>query len=312
MRLSAAFSLIRPTVETLPSIRGALNILESVSGAVSARSPVPLACLGIVLLFDRTVFAEPAPRAAILSPTVSTGAPPGLGGEVERALRADLDALEIVDTIGTPRLSAAELQIAVGCVGETAACLRAVAQELEVEVLVSSRIDRAGDELVLGAAMFDARAQGEPRREVRRARGPRAEAELLDSIDGLVRELFGLPAASVARGPQAAPAGGAEAITSPAVAPAHGRGPSWVAISAGGLAVALLGAGGIVGLVANGSRNEYARAPAIDRSAVDRAIGIFDRAEGQATAANVLFLAGAVGAAAAVILFIAQGSGSAE
>jgi hypothetical protein len=133
------------------------------------------------------------PRAAALGATASTPEVEPLAGAVERVLRAELDRLNVVNTAGTPALELAELQLAVGCVGETPSCLTSIAKQLEVELLLLTRLDRSGDETVMTVSMFDLRKPETVKSGVRRASGGRVDSMLLEQVDGLLRELFGLP-----------------------------------------------------------------------------------------------------------------------
>jgi hypothetical protein len=153
-----------------------------------------IAVLGLLLLAGSQAAAQDAPSAAILQTAIGDGVREGFGGAVDRILRARIDALGPVHTRGSVSLDIGEVQLALGCVGETPECLTQVAEQLEVEVLLLPNIDLAGSELVLSVARFD-RASGQTQRVVRRAGGSEAETQILDTVDSLVRELFGMPAA---------------------------------------------------------------------------------------------------------------------
>jgi hypothetical protein len=142
-----------------------------------------------VLLVVAPAFAQSLPSAAVFSATASEGVSSSTNGAVDRLLRARLDELHVVRVQSGVSLDLGEAQLALGCIGETAECLRPIAEQIEVDVLVLPSLDRAGGEQVLGILLFDSR-DGSLRRAVRRTRD---EVELLDTIEGALRELFGLP-----------------------------------------------------------------------------------------------------------------------
>lgn len=254
---------------------------------------IPLILLASALAAVLTALAAPAsaeelPRAAALPATASVRDVEPLAGAIDRVLRADLDRLQVVNTAGTPALALAELQLAVGCVGETPACLAAVAQQLEVDILILTSLDRAGDETVLTVSIFDKRKDQNIRRGVRRASGGKTESELLASIDGLLRELFGLPPAPVKPIAEIAP----KEKTLPM--------PALIVGGAGGVALI---AGGIFGAMSNGTESDFVNAPKNTRADVDAAIAIRDRAESQATTGNVLIGVGVAAIVAGAVLY---------
>jgi hypothetical protein len=251
----------------------------------------------IVAAWSARAYAE-LPKAAVLAPTPSNAVLASLAGAVERILRADVDALQVVHTEGTPALKLAELQLAVGCVGETRACLEAIAVELEVDILILSNVDETGAERLVSLTLFDKRKGGDAERVVRRASGAKADAELLDGIDGMLRELFKLP-----------PPPPKKDLLVDTTPPNREEPRSVLPFVVGGAGAAALVAGAIVGLIFNGTKNDYASASIMGTADVDHALTLKSRADREATAANVLLVVGAVGLAAGAALFFVQGGG---
>lgn len=224
---------------------------------------------------------------AILLPTLGQPDLAGLAGAVERVLRQQIDAVPEVDSAATPSLDLEGLQLAVGCVADNDDCLRAVAAQLKVEVVVAPQLDRAGDDLVLSVLQFRGDRTPARRQVVRRAHGSSSESQLLTEIPGIVDELYDRAAPPTYHPPPAM----VEAPAPPVVAPWW----PWAVLGGGG---ALVVTGLVVGAIASGTESDYAAAPTDTEAQVDQALELRERAEGQATGANVLLVAGLALAAA--------------
>jgi hypothetical protein len=265
---------------------------------------LPSVFMGTVLL--GAVFALPAsasadeaeqPTTAVLQPATSHSDDARLAGAVERVLRAHMDDLDVVTVAGTPALGLSDLQLAVGCVGETDSCLQAVAEQIEVEALLLSSIDRADDALVLTVTFFDARDGGR-QSAMRREEGRGAANRLLEGIDPLLRELFGLPA----------PVGPARAASDIEDEPARSGRPAlpWVVA---GVGLAGLITGGALGFVARGTENDYAAVTVDTAADAERAGNLFDKSRRQARAAHAMLgVGGALVVGGIVLLFVMGGS----
>lgn len=263
-------------------LRPALHLTIAVLTAISAPS---------------LVHAQAAPTASLLSTAASEGVRGGLSGAVDRLLRSRLDALEVVAVQGSVALDIADVQLALGCVGETPECLAQVAAQIGVAVLILPNLDRAGDELVLSVARFDA-ADGQLRRAVRRARGDQAETEILDAIDGALRELFDLPPAALEPDPDP------EDVDAPATTPTRQPDPVLPSITLGA-GVAVLGAGIVTGVLHRGEADAYAVPPSTAEDVAERQ-GHRRSAEDLALATNVLVVAGGAIAAAGVVWLLVE------
>ncbi|MBK6688696.1 MAG: hypothetical protein IPG45_29760 [Deltaproteobacteria bacterium] len=222
---------------------------------------------------------------AILLPTLGDPDLAGFGGAVERVLRQQIDAIPEVDSSATPSLDLEGLQLAVGCVADNDDCLRSVAAQLKVEVVVAAQLDRAGDDLVLSVLQFRGDRTPARRQVVRRTSGSSRESQLLTEIPGIVDELYDRVAPPTYQ-PQVV------AQTSPP--PAEAPWWPWAVLGGGG---ALVVSGLVLGAVASGTESDFGAAPTDSEAQVDQTLDLKDRAEGQATGANVLLVAGLVVAA---------------
>ena len=255
------------------------------------------------LLFAASAHAQERPTASLLSTATAEGVRAGVGGAVDRMLRTKLEALDVVDVRGAVALDISEVQLALGCIGETPECLSQVAGQVEVQVLVLPNLDRAGDALVLSIARFDAQS-GDLARVQRRAEGEDAETAILDTIDGALRELFGLPPPVEEPGVS----GGSNGRT------ATPREPQLV----GPIVVTSVGAaaliGGIVaGVLFQGEADAYADVEIENLQDVGIAEGHRQSAEDLAIAANVLFVTGGIVMGAGLVWLVvelATGGGS--
>ncbi len=250
----------------------------------------------------RPAAAQSGPRTAVLQTKASVGVPEGFGDALERVVRARLDALHPVRVAATPDLDLADLQLAVGCVGESDQCLRAVAEQLRVDALLIPNAEQAGDTLVAGITYFDGRPGGTTKHVVRRATGEGADNELLDAVDPMLREVFDLPPPTAAE--QAALRAQSHTVRAEA---AHASGPGGsgpqateptspvhlVPFVVGGLGVAALVVGAVFGGLSSSNEDAWSTAPTGTGPQVDAALTLRDRARGQATAANIMLGVGA-------------------
>jgi hypothetical protein len=245
------------------------------------------------------------PTASLLSTAASEGVGEGLSGAVDRLLRSRIDQLGVVTVQGSVALDIAEVQLALGCVGETPECLTQVAEQVGVTVLILSNLDRVGDEVVLSVGHFDSR-DGQLRRVVRRVRGEQAETEILDAIEGALRELFDLPL------PEEDPVE-LDEIEPPVVTP-PARSPD-LALPSITLATgaAVLGAAIVTGVLFQGEADAYAIAPEVPEDVAERQ-GHRRSAEELALATNVLAITGGVVAAAGAVWLLVEllGGGGGE
>ena len=235
-----------------------------------------------------------APSAALLHDDESQ--------TLARLVRARVEELGVAEVTTTPRLSLRDLQLSVGCLNASAECLDAVAGLLEVDGLLRVQVESTGARRV---ATLDWHAQGSSAawRTVTAETDPEGTGTaLLDSADGLVRELFDLPAAA----PR-------DASTPPPAARDHA--PSEASLSPwplvlGGAALVAGGVAVVLGLLSRDAQQEWESAPVGSTADVDRALDRYEPAEAQARWANVGFVvAGALAAGALLWLTIDLASG---
>jgi hypothetical protein len=238
--------------------------------------------------------AQDAQVTATILQSQRTGVDEGLGAAFDRTLRSRLDALAVVDSAGAVSLDLEQIQLALGCMGETTECLSAVAAETGATIVVVPSLAQAGSTTQATVLVFDTR-DSSMRRATREANGADAEAQLLGGTEGLLRELFGLPAAAVVEGPEG---------PTPTV-PVAGLSPvPFVLIGVG--AAALIG-GIVAGVLSMNDADAYASAPGGTMQNVDALLSILSRAESEALAANILLITGGVLVAAGVVWELAAG-----
>lgn len=278
--------------------------MEPESTPKSSMPHVPAACLlalaaGALLVARPRAHAQDLPTAAVVSaaPTDATLAP--FSAAVERVERARLETLGAVRMSGAPALSLADLQLAVGCVGEGEACLRAIAEQLSVDLLFYSTVDRAGATRVAAIHLFDRRGQRPPSQAERQG----AEEDLVEQVEPMLRELLDLPPLTPV---EAAASGRAHHDAAPSAVPPHDPAMWIVSLSSFGVAAAAGVVGAVFGVMELDSAHAWATAPTDSRDAIDAAIAARDRASGQAMAANVAFVVAGVAAAAGATFLVLE------
>lgn len=241
--------------------------------------------------------ADRLPRAVVLAPA----APEALAsvkGEVLAAVRAEVEALGVAELGPTPPLGLRDLQLAVGCLSESAECWSKVADELGVEVLLVPSLREATSDLVLELAAFDRRSDGEARRVLKLASGARRVSLVLEEINAMLRALFFLPAL-----PRPPPT---SLVLSSSVAPAPAR-PFVLSPLPWAIAGAASLSGGIIfGALAGSASSDYAALDVRSSADVDRAIALLDTASGRATAANAFYVGAALSAALSLTLWLLE------
>jgi hypothetical protein len=220
---------------------------------------------------------------------------------LDSVIQAALAKLDVVDVRARPGMDLNAVQLAIDCVSESPQCLRAVAAESGAQILIAPALESTGSELVLSLLLFDTR-DGQMRRVVRRQPGGSLQTETLDAVPGMLRELFGLPEPTPAPPQPLATPEEPESTPVPLIEPpqepesvSHPT-PIGPVILAGAGALVLVG-GVVAGVMMNSTQEEYNQLSIRDEADVDEAHELKDRAETQATVANVLY---AVGGAALV------------
>jgi len=254
---------------------------------------------------------SPVPTASILRTSLTGALDPGLGEAIDRLLRSELDAAGELHITGSVALDLRDVQLALGCIGETDSCLDAAAEEIGVDALVLPSVVQTGAETVLSLAVFDRHATPKMRRVTARVGGADASTGTLEAVSGLLAQLF--PGAHFGRargGGRTAVAGRSDrapddeggAAGRRAHASAGLRPWPFVVAGVGGV---LVGTAVAFGIASSAAQDDYAGAPTTTPSEIDAALAHLDTARTDATVSNVLFVAGGVavlgGAAWAVI-----------
>ncbi|MCB9656737.1 MAG: hypothetical protein H6726_03730 [Sandaracinaceae bacterium] len=231
-----------------------------------------------------------------------------------RLIRMEIDRAETLDTRGTPALYLEDLQMALGCMGETAECLTVVANELGVATLVYASLERSAARLLLTLAYFDGVRAHTVTRSVE---APTPDSAILDVVRPLVREVLGLPPLQEARpmtaaGPDATP----ETTPDPLAAedaiptqPRERRGLRPGAFAAAGVAALALGVGAFMAREHTHAEDDYRDAPVAVASEVDWALGRRTHAQATGRASVALFgVAGAAAVSAVVLGLMSRGA----
>lgn len=257
--------------------------------------------------------ASKPPRALLLD----VGGAPASAAAMNAVIHAELEELNVVTVVAALGLDLAAVQLSLDCVSETARCLKAVAAQERAQVLISPTVQHLPNAVVLSILRFNTR-DGELRRVTRKQNGTSVEAELLDSVPNMLRELFDLPlrpapppVAAVARAkaraelkPSAAMKRGP--VTPPPTEARKTRGlPAGPLVLAGAGVVSLASALS-VGIVMKESQKDYDRIrDSLDtRAEAQAAVDTRSRGKTEAALANVLFAVGG-GALASGIVWLA-------
>lgn len=244
-----------------------------------------------------SAWGDRLPIAVVLSPAAS-GPLLAMRTDVLSRIRRELLALGVAELGPTPPLVLRDLQLAVGCLSESAECWSKVAEELGAEVLLVPSLREASSDLVLEIAVFDRHSGGDARRVLKLASGSERAALVLEEINAMLRALFLLPALSP---PPRAPL----ALTA-SVGPASAR-PLVLSPLPWLVAGALSLTGGIVlGALAGAAQSDYAALDVRSSADVDRAIALKETAGGRATAANAFFVGAALSSALSLTLWLLE------
>jgi hypothetical protein len=249
-----------------------------------------------------TVAQEERARTALVG-TTEGNVGSDLAAAVDGALLHKLKALAGIENPKVSPVDLAEIQLNVGCEGESRACLSSVAETLQVESLVVRHLSVAATgTLTLRLTRFDAALAQEPL-TVQATAAPEMLTEIVEKVPALVRELFGLPEPSAVPAPAPAPAPIASAPNELPDAQRDTRtGPptddrsggtvgaiTWVTLAAG---VAVLTGGVALGISARSSYDDFKHTPVATREDVHRLSADLDALQTKGTIANVLMPVG--------------------
>lgn len=269
-----------------------------------------IACL--VCLNAANVGAQDQPRASLLRTTLGANVPDSMGGAVDRLARAQLQELNVVDVRGTLALDLDQVQLALGCLGESAECLGQVATENQVDVLVVPRVERSGSEYLVTFTAYDGRGEARVWQVARRIDAGE-DGGVLDSIDEILRELFEVPAPEVVIPPDSVEPPGIvdplDVAPPPTTTESPGVPMGGIVLAAAGAAI-LLG-GGVAAILHQSSEDDYQAQPIRSESDIDEANSSFDAAQRRGRAAMALFaIGGAVAIAGVTWIIIGAAGGS--
>jgi len=260
---------------------------------------------GAALLLLTSAAAAQEERAAMLQTAANGAGAESVGSAFDRLARTRFERLAPMPLDAAPPLPLEDLQLAVGCVGESADCLRAVAERVGVQVMVVPSLELSNGTFVASFLLLDTRDDA-LRRVTRRAD---SENELFERVDPMLRELFDLPppeAEEPAVDGNSHAASPEPALLPPASeddaedAPGFPVGPAIV----GGGGLAIIAGGLIAGGLAMGAQNAYAEADTSSRTGVDAAQAHLSDAQTDAAIANVLFAVGGAAMIGAVVWWL--------
>jgi len=246
--------------------------------------------VGLVLMWaiganQASAQTDDRPSATVLTSQL-TGVEPGEGAAFDRTVRARLDSLHVVRTEGAVALDLEQIQLALGCMGETTECLGGVASETGTPIIVVPSLAQANGQIIATI------------RRGTRETGAGDTSTLLGGVEGLLREVFGLPAVAAT-----------ETDTMPPPPPPHTTSLSpvpIVVIVVGGLALI---AGAIVGGLSIGDASTYQSAARYATAAdADANLAVLSRQQTEATVADALLIGGAIVAVGGLIWQMAAGN----
>src|SRR5262245_22571103 len=126
-----------------------------------ARSGLVGAVLFVALCANSGAVAradEARPAAALFSTAGAEAEDAGL----DSVIQANLEQLGQVRVTVKPGLDLPAVQLALDCIQQTAVCLKSVAANSGVQVLIASSLERKAGKLDLTLLMYDARTKGGP------------------------------------------------------------------------------------------------------------------------------------------------------
>jgi len=271
-----------------------------------------LSCI-LVLFFTLPVSAqEPTdappgqPVAALIRTEVPGDELEDFGRAIDRVLRARVQDVDVVELSGSPALGLEDIQLMVGCLSESTECFDAFAAQLDVESLFLPSLTRAGDEYIISVSFFDAR--DDSMRTADRSAEGAVEESLIDALDGVVRELFGIPEPDPGPEVHEIADGGEEEVTPPPPRTETRWSPSVAGIIIGAVGVVGVGVGVGLRVAGNNDEDAWLSAPVGDEQQIDAALALRDSAETKKGAGNALLVGGLVLAALGATLTFVLGT----
>jgi hypothetical protein len=237
-------------------------------------------------------------RTASLDPSLKE-----LAQALDGALVPELARVESVDVALQPSLDLPAMQLAIDCVGEALACMQAVAEQAGVESLLAPVVRSTDTGVVIALLHYDGPTRTARHAERQIPSGTAAEA-LSAVLPAMLEELFAAQQAARTREEAAPPPLPEPPAQAPAPTAERGS-PRALPIALGAAGVVLVGIGVGLGVSAQRTEDDYAKADVSTRKEINEAITLYERADRKGTAAHISFAAGgaALLAGAAVWLF---------
>lgn len=198
----------------------------------------------------------------------------------------------------------ADMVLVLGCADENVACFQKIAEHLDCDEVVAASVEHLGDTVVLSITHFE---MPDALTRAIRSRAKESVNRLVqEDVDAMMREIF-----DVARPEEVAAQATSTANAEERPDLREGQRDHiaddamtwlpWVFVGGG---VALVGGGLVAGMLSSSSESAYLAAPTETTEDVDRALAVRDRANTEATIANVLFVAGGLVVVTGVALLV--------
>lgn len=150
-------------------------------------------CLVVLLMGEARAHADALPMKTAVMPTEATGSElVEAATTLHSALRAELDKrIDRVTLADPPKVTYADLQLALGCLEDTLTCQQVIASQLGVDALVFSAVVSSGDQTAITVKLVDTRSDQGTRTSERRVGATRLEVNLANVVPEMVAELLG-------------------------------------------------------------------------------------------------------------------------
>jgi hypothetical protein len=266
-------------------------------------------CLAVVVLCAHLFAAALQPSAASAQKASESTSTTALvfavvdksgrnNADLEKAVRkavAETVPAKLVDPLHAPRKKLQDARTAAQCPGgsadRSAACLRAISQQLGAALLFAPSLDRGPDDLVLTILMFDGREGGKVNEVAHWQDGVKVSPETLQALPQLIHGLFAppTPPPAPALAAESAPAGAPDLqLTAADTAPRESSRllAPLIVVGAGAL---VLGAGIVSGTMMRSSEDKYNALEVRTRADADEAASLLSSAKAEATVSKICF-----------------------
>jgi hypothetical protein len=273
---------------------------------MKARSLLWLAALSTTHAFTGSALAQEPLNVAVFPAATEDAALKPLAQALDPVVLGHMPEIPDTKVAAQPPLDLPATQLALDCIGETVACLRAVTEQAQAQALIAPSLERAGGETVVTILYFDARGEGALRSATRRHSGDNVERAALDAVPGMLKELFGVSEPAPAPAPASAQQPAAPLEPEPEEAPAEATAFPVVPVVITATGVGLLGVGVAFGLMSQASEDDYAGIHVVTEADAEAADDKLEKARTQAVIANVGMGVGAAVIAVGAALWIVE------